>query len=147
LDDLSDEELRYLMEAAISVLWEQAQHPVVQSPTQLPPRALATELRHLLGDETGVDRVVQDAQVSHDVGMAVLREIGQQPEVAAEVEAAYQARRDMLAVDAGLVLGAALLLAVLKLKQVKVGKRGGVDVQFHEVQTGVLDGIRRLLGA
>jgi hypothetical protein len=144
LDRLSDSELRYLTQAAISVLWEQTPDPSVQSPIQLPPAVLTAELKELFGDQYDLEKIMGDTAFSREVTLAVLTQIGVQQSLAQDIEAAYRARRDMMVVDAGVVLAGALLLAVAKLKRIKFDKSAG-EVDFFEVRSGILDAVRRLL--
>ena len=59
---------------------------------------------------------------------------------AAEVEAAYRDRQNLLTVGIDIILAAALLVLVLKVKRVKVGKEG-TDVGFSKLSDGALKSV------
>ena len=147
LESLPDDQLRVLTEAAISVLVPESEAGQ-PGPAQLPPRALAGELRDALEGsglpESTVDRVT-DGAVSRQVALAVLAPIAAQPELAEEVERAYHARRNMMVVDGGVLMGAALLLVAMKIKKISIGKQG-VELDFYQVRASALDQIRKLFG-
>jgi hypothetical protein len=147
LESLPDDKLQILTEAAISVL---SPDDEATQPAQLPPRVLAAELRDALADtglpESTVDSVTGDPAFSRQVALAILAPIGEQPELAAEVERAYDARRNMMVIDGGLVLGAALLLVAMKIKKVSIGKQG-FELDFYQVRAAALEAIRKLFGA
>jgi hypothetical protein len=147
LETLPDDQLRLLTEAAISVLWQDDAASVV--PAQLPPRALTGALREALAGsgvpESTVDDITRDMAASRQVALAVLGPISQQPELADEVASAYEARRNMMVVDGGVLLGGALLLVAMKIKKVSVGRQG-VELDFYQVRASVLDQIRKLFG-
>lgn len=152
LDELSDDELATLTEAAEHVLADladAADEPETAMLAEMPVAhvgpALAETLREA-GTDADPDEVtalLRDAQRSRQLVIETLREIRTQQALAEEVAAAYRARREMMAVDPGLVLSGALLLFVLKLKRIKIGK---VDVSFYELRDGVLAQLRSLLG-
>ena len=151
LDALSDSELNALVAAAASVLAENAEGDEAEETLSMPPGPAARELRSLLDgagvpvDEAEAERLVTDEAASREVALAVLRELGKEPEVAAEIEEAWRARRGMMVVEGGVLIGAALLLLVMKLKRVSV-KREGAEVEFYEAKGGVLAAIKGFLG-
>jgi hypothetical protein len=52
----------------------------------------------------------------------------------------------MLVVGAGVILAAALMILVLKLKKVKVNKESGVEVDLDKLSTGALGSVFKFLG-
>lgn len=145
LDELSDAQLRHLSEAAISVLWEQTPDPVVQSPALLPPTVLTSQLGEALQDHSLAERMTSDERLLRTAGLAVLAQLAAEPALAAEIDAAYRARQELMIVDGGVLIGGALLLAVFKLKRIKIGK-DGVEVNFYQAKADVLTAIRRIVG-
>lgn len=146
LDELTDDELATLVAAARQVLVQHADGPDAAALLDAPPivagHAIAETLRDA-GVGTPVDFMVDDEDSARVVSLAALRVIGGEPALAGLVAEAYRARRDMLAVDGGLITGIVLLALVLKLKRIKVGK---VDITFFEARAGMLDQLRNLLG-
>lgn len=145
LEELSDDEVATLVEAAEHVLADLADESETAMPVTRVGIALADVLREA-GTDVESDEVtalLRDAEVSRRLAVQTLRQIGADPALAEQVAAAYRARREMMAVDAGLVLAGSLLLLVLKLKRIKVGK---VDISFYEVRESALAQLRSLLG-
>lgn len=163
LTELSDDELATLIAAAEHVLadfadtadntdTDAAGEPdtaQLAELAQLPVAHIAPALAETLReagtdvDPDDVAALLRDADQSRQLAVQALREISTEPALAEEVAAAYRARREMMAVDPGLVLSGALLLFVLKLKRIKIGK---VDISFYELRDGVLAQLRSLLG-
>jgi len=148
LNSLADEELQLLTAAAMHVL-ETGGDGGARDASRMPEQALTREVREALAAE-GIDtdtgdaeRIVTDEAVSRPVAIALLSELATEPELKSEIERAYEARRDMMVVDGGLILGGALLLLVLKLKRVKIGDN---EVEFYEAKEGALAQIRGFLG-
>src|SRR5207237_2723867 len=88
-------------------------------------------------------KIVVDSTTTRSVAIALLRECIAKPELAEEIEAAYQSRRDMMVLDAGVVLAGALLLLVLKVKRIKVRD---TEIEFYDVKENALRQIRSFLG-
>jgi hypothetical protein len=147
LDTLTDDELATLVAAARSVLVEQggADEEDAALPAGPAGAAIAAELAADGEDlsATGIAALLRDEAAARSLAEAVLREIGSQPELARLVAEAYEARRQMLAIDAGLVLAGALLVLVLKLKRIKIGK---LDISFYEARESTVAHLRSLLG-
>jgi hypothetical protein len=149
LEELSDDELATLVEAAQHVLADLADEPGTAMLAQMPVghvgAALAGTLREA-GTDVDPDEVtalLRDGERSRWLAVQALRQISAEPAIAEQVAAAYRARREMMAVDAGLVLAGSLLLLVLKLKRIKVGK---LDISFYEARASALAQLRSLLG-
>ena len=150
LDTLDDAELETLIAAASAVMADRADTPAAREALTMAPGPTARELRFELQgagveiDAEDAERLVSDEGASREAAIAALRELGKEPVLAEEIEEAWQARRGLMVIDAGLVSAGALLLLVMKLKRVKVGK-GQAEVDFYEVKDGVLGALRRFL--
>jgi hypothetical protein len=149
LEALDDQQLQQLTAAAVHVLQTGGDHDTAHA-AEMPSRVLIRELQAALNEEDvptateDAGRLVTDQVASRPVAIALLRELAKNPELAAEIERAYEARRDMMVIDAGLLLGGALLLLVLKLKRIRVGDK---EVEFYEAKAGALAQVRTFLGA
>jgi hypothetical protein len=148
LEELSDDEVATLVEAATHVLAD-AGEPETAMLTTMPAAyvgpALADTLRES-GTDVDPDEVtalLRDVERSRSLAGRALQEISAEPALAEQVATAYRARREMMAVDPSLIEAGALLLLVLKLKRIKVGK---VDISFYEVRESMLAQLRSLLG-
>ncbi len=143
LDELSDVELATLVAAAEHVIagGDEDAAEYTAMPTSMASAAIADEVGEdgTPASPEAVTAVVRDRTMV----LATLRTVAAEPAVADAVADAYRKRRDMLAIDGGLLTGAALLLFVLKLKRVKIGN---VEVSFYEARQGVLEQLRMLLG-
>jgi hypothetical protein len=143
LDELSDVELATLVAAAEHVIAgdDEDAAELAAMPSSMAGAAIADELSEVgtPASPEAVSAVLRDRSVV----LAALHTIAAEPPVADAVADVYRKRRDMLAVDGGLLTGAALLLFVLKLKRVKIGK---IDVSFYDARQGVLEQLRTLLG-
>jgi len=150
LDTLSDQDLSTLVAAAADVLAEGGDDPTAQETIEMPPGPAARELQSELTaagldvDEAAADGLVSDDAVSREVALVTLRELAKQPELAAEIEAAWKERSGMMVIDGGVLIGAALLLLVMKLKRVKVKD---VEVEFYEAKSDIVNAVRGLVGA
>src|SRR5262249_8897174 len=96
LDTLSDQDLSTLVAAAADVLAEGGDDPTAQETIEMPPGPAARELQSELTaagldvDEAAADGLVSDDAVSREVALVTLRELAKQPELAAEIEAAWK---------------------------------------------------------
>jgi hypothetical protein len=150
LEDLSDAEYLALSESALSVLRDEAGNPPVVD-ADLPAGQLRQQLTATLAAENiaagpdAIDEIVTGEQLSRQVSLAIIGHLGQDTALRDEIERAYQARRQMMVLDGGVLTGAALLLLVTKLKRARVEK-GKLDVQFYQANSAALDQIRRILG-
>jgi hypothetical protein len=148
LETLSDGELNALVAAAASVL---ADDDEAAETLAMPPGPAARELRVLLDgegvpvNEAEADRLVTDEGASREVELAVLGGLGKEPALAAEIEEAWRAHKGMMVVEGGVLVGAALLLFVMKLKKISVN-RDGSEVEFFEAKSGGLAAIKGFLG-
>lgn len=151
LEELSDDEVATLVEAAEHVLADLADpdEPEAAMLAKMPVAHVGSALADTL-QEAGTDvdpdevtALLRDAERSRRLVVQALREISAEPALAEQVAAAYRARREMMAVDASLLLAGSLLLLVLKLKRIKIGK---VDISFYEVRESTLAQLRSLLG-
>jgi hypothetical protein len=149
LDELSDDELAMLVEAAEHVIADSADAPdasiYLRMPVTRVGEAIAGSLQDAgtATDPDDVTAVLRDHDSARQLAVQALRTIGEEPALAGQVAAAYLARREMMVVDAGLVAAGALLLLVLKLKRIKIGN---VDISFYEARAGALELLRTLLG-
>lgn len=146
LDGLTDSDLATLVESAIFVLNQKGAEGE-PSPAEMPASVVESSLRaELDGNTTAAARIAQEEALSRPVAILMLQEIGRRPELAAEIERVWHERRQMMAIGAGLILSAALLLLVLKLKRVQVSRDKGVDVEFSELSKDVVGSVFRFLG-
>jgi hypothetical protein len=149
LEELSDEELATLVEAAEHVIADSSDEPDASGYMKMPVTRLGTAIAGSLretGSDTDPDQVTEllrDHEHARQLAVQALQAIGREPVLADHIEAAYRARREMMAVDAGLVVAGALLLLVLKLKRIKIGN---VDISFYEARASALEQLRTLLG-
>jgi hypothetical protein len=148
LETLDERELAMLSTAAVSVIASSAggnQPEIEELPRLVVSRELAKELaaEGLAVSESETERIVTEPGLSRDVAMLILRELGRQSELAAEIEEAYVSRTDLMILDAGLVLSGALLLFVIKLKHIKIGNN---EIEFYEMKPGILRELRSMLG-
>lgn len=149
LPELSDAELRALVEATMSVLRSEA-GTIVDVDPATPPKRLRRDLRQALDEEglaaedTVVERLVGDDRTSREIAIAILASISEHPLLRQEIERVYQERTKMMFLDAGVLTGAALLLLVVKLKHVKINK-GGLDVAFYEASNTAIEKVLRIL--
>ncbi|WP_433042586.1 hypothetical protein [Dactylosporangium sp. CS-033363] len=149
LGELSDDELTTLVAAAGHVIADLADDAAAAEVPLMPVGHLGAELAGELRaadvdtEPDEVTALLRDRDRARALAVAALRPLAAEPELAAEVAAAYEARRGMMAVDGGLLLGGALLVLALKVKRIKVGK---VDVSFYEARAGALAQLRAFLG-
>jgi hypothetical protein len=134
LDDLSDVEIAALTQAAIHVLQIGSNDESVRDIEAMPTRPLQGRLQEELAtrsvtDQDVASRIVSDKTLSRPIAIRLLTTIAADPAIAAEVETAYHKRQKLLTVGVDIILAAALLFVVLKIKRVRVGK-AGVDVEF-----------------
>jgi hypothetical protein len=143
LQELSDRDLRLLVEVTVELLASAADEP--DRPTDLPRSMLLGEVRGLLADN-GV--AVDDPRVADQLGeglfrpavVPVLEQLSSDPKLAD----AYAARKRMMVLDGGVLVGAALLLLVLKLKRIRLAKLG-VDIELYEAKADALKAIGDLI--
>jgi hypothetical protein len=138
-----------LADAAIYVLQQgaaDAGEPVGEDPSQMPLAIVRGEIEAALADSDIELALPADlAASSAPIALALLEEIGNHPELRAEVEEAYQQRRKMMVIDFGIVTGPALLYLVMKLKRIRVGK-DRVDISFYEYKQEMAEGVRDAVG-
>jgi len=150
LDELTDSEVHALAEATLSVLREEAAGTTAAD-ADIPPRLMREQLAAALTDEglradsAVVNQIASDGEVARKVSLAIVASIGRDTQFRQQIQEAYEARRAMMVVDGGLLIGAALLLLVTKLKRVQVEK-GKFDVQFYQATDTLIDRLRRILG-
>jgi hypothetical protein len=149
LDELDDAELQALLTAATSVVADASDDPSAAEIPMMPTRVALSEVAGSLRDaglhvdDAAVARLTDDPVASRQLTVAVLRQLAANPSMAAEIEAAYEARRGMMVIDPLTISAMALLLFVLKLKRVKLGR---AEVTFFEAKEGVLKAVRGLVG-
>lgn len=144
LNDLSDQALAALVESAIFVL-RQSDAPGAPSPVEMPAGPMTKALEQLLS-ERGVEtsaagRVVKESALSRPVAVALLSTIATEPALAEEVERVWRERGGMLVVGTGVILSAALLFLVLKLKKIKANKKDGVEINFDKLSDSALKSV------
>jgi hypothetical protein len=148
LEALDEPELALLTASAVRVL--EARDPASTDEFSTRPRlAIAEELAEELRakglplSEDDARRVVTDPPVSRAIALALLAEIALHPELAGEIEKVYEARHDMMAIDAGLLSAGALLLFALRVKHIKIK---GAEIAFYKASETALRQIRTFLG-
>jgi hypothetical protein len=148
LNDLSDQQLAAVVESAVFVL-KQSDAPGAPSSTEMPAGPMIKALEQLLGergrDTSAAGRVVKQRELARPVAVALLSAIATEPALAQEVERVWRERGGLLVVGTGVILAAALLFLVLKLKKVKANK-AGVEVDFDKVSTRALGSVFKFLG-
>jgi hypothetical protein len=145
LDDLSDVEIAALTQAAIHVLQVGSNDDSVRDIEAMPTRPLLGTLEEELAARSVTDRdianrIVGDKTLSRPIAIRLLTTIANDPAIAAEVETAYQKRQKLLTVGVDIILAAALLLLVLKVKRVRVGKTG-VDVELWKLSDNAIKSV------
>jgi hypothetical protein len=148
LDDISEDELAYLTNAALAVIADHSSTDI-EGLTKLPHNATVDQARSALAeegidvDESGAATIVSDPQLDRSMALSLLRATRESP-LRDEIERVYRQMRDMMILDAGLLLGGAVLILVLKLKRIKIGDN---EVEFYEAKSEVLEAIRTFLGS
>ena len=145
LDDLSDVEIAALTQAAIHVLQVGSSDDSVRDIEAMPTRPLLGTLEEELAARSVTDReianrIVGDKTLSRPIAIRLLTTIADDPAIAAEVETAYQKRQKLLTVGVDIILAAALLVLVLKVKRVRVGKTG-VDVELWKLSDSAIKSV------
>ncbi len=149
LDDLTDVEVAALTQAAIHVLEAGGDDPSLREVETMPTRPLTATLEQELSARAITEpeiarRIVSDHSLSRPIAINLLKTIAADPVLAEEVAAAYRARQKLLTVGVDLILAGALLLLVLKVKRVRVGKRG-VDAEFSELSDNAIKSVMSFL--
>jgi hypothetical protein len=151
LHELTSREIEELVEASVYVLAD-IEGASYTELTMLPLDQVTAQLTEEL-KQADMDSVSDRAsQVTHlerdqrrEYSLILLQQL-RETELAAEIEDAYNARREMMAIDAGLISGPALLaILLLRIRRVKIGKEG-LDVSFDQVKPGLLSSLHSLLG-
>lgn len=153
LDALDAKDLRLLTDAAVAVLAEGlggaepdrlADLPVARARAEL-----ATELAEAgAGDANRLATALGEGDRVMSASRLLLGEVLSRPDLALEVTAAFERRKSMMALDAGLVSGPVLLAIILvRLKRVRIG-RDGLDVELSEGKglSQLLDLLRKASG-
>lgn len=141
LEELSDVDIAALTQAAIHVLQIGSDDESLREIEAMPTRPLQGTLQDELAaraitNGAVAERIVTDRAIARPVAIRLLETIAQDPAIAGEVEAAYQKRRKLLTVGVDLILAAALMVVVLKIKRVRIGK---ADVQFGMLSDKVVE--------
>jgi len=150
LDELSDAEWKALVEATLSVLRDEAGDPPVVDP-ELPAGQLRKQLQATLAaegiraDDATIDQIVTGDQTAREVSLALIAQIAEDAPLRDEIGRVYQVRRGMMIFDGGILIGAALLLLIAKLKRARIEK-GKLDVQFYKASDGAIDQVRKVIG-
>ena len=149
LSDMSDQALAALVESAIFVL-NQSDAPGAPSPAEMPTGPMTKALEQLLSERgfetSAAGRVVKQSELSRPVAVALLNAIAVEPALAQEVARVWRERGGMLVVGTGVILAAALMFLVLKLKKVKVNKKDGVVIDFNKLSDKALTSVFKFLG-
>jgi hypothetical protein len=148
LDQMSDRGVAALVDSAIFVLKQSDVGG--PAPTEMPASVMTKALEQLLA-ERGADagaagKVVKQAELSRPIALALLSAIATEPALAQEIERVWRERGGLLFVGVDVILSAALLLLVLKLKKVKVNK-DGVVVILDKLSTGAISNVFKLVGS
>jgi hypothetical protein len=149
-EQLSDVDLRTLVQAASSVLAREGDGQVPGDLAQMPQSMVAQELRTAVEqqgvslDERAAERIAR-GDLARGMAIEVVRELGRDPDLRAAIDEAYEASRQLMVLDPGTLAVAALLVIAVKIRRVRVGG-GNVDVQFDPVKAGILSRITELIG-
>ncbi|GLH98857.1 hypothetical protein [Phytohabitans aurantiacus] len=150
LHELSDPEWQALTDATFHVIQDEADGATLVDATS-PPVWLRRQLRSELAseglptDDRTVDRLVTDDRTARQVSLAIIEGIASDPDLRERIEQAYRARRGMMVIEGGVLIGAALLLLVAKLRRIRVEK-GKLDVQFYQASDTALQQVQDILG-
>ncbi|NGZ95322.1 MAG: hypothetical protein CV089_04175 [Nitrospira sp. WS110] len=155
LEDLSDSELRSLTTLTVEVLLD-SQDDRTTFPSDLISMSTRTAARQVLPSLQEIDpslematiqKALEDDQISREVAVRILAEIGKLPTLANAISERYEAQQRKLAAPELLLLAGALLTLAVKLKEVKFVDEPGPDgakkqvvVKFSEA-TQVLKGV------
>jgi hypothetical protein len=80
------------------------------------------------------------------VAQAVVAELQRDDALAEEIADAYARRQDLMAVDPLTISAAALLLLVLRIRRVRISKKGGVDVTLDPLKADVVKAVLGFVG-
>lgn len=153
LEQLSEQELAQLTDAAVGVLGVAGQGPEPSEVLNLPERVLRRQLH-----DAAVDQGLSEAEATQladaatepssapMVARAVLSELQKEGPLSTELSDAYERRGDLMAVDPLTITAGALLLLVLRIKTVKVSRQEGTTIEFLPLQGSIIGSVFRFLG-
>jgi hypothetical protein len=151
LTELDDVERAMLVQSVTAVITSHINENQ-RLPPGAPPSVMQKEVAESLkaaGASTDANKSEFAQRLEHTSDPAVVIEmleyVSQLPTISDEVAAAYEERRQMLAVDFGIVSGPLLFLLLMKLKRIKVS-HSEVDVEFYEPKQSVLLTLAKQLG-
>jgi hypothetical protein len=150
LDELSDAELKTVTALAAEVLAEGdetngAISPLAAARIALPP--LQSVEPSLTMDD--VQRALESEKHARTIALAVLREVGAIPQLAAEVDARLEERSRKLSAPEMLFATGALLVLAIKLKEVRftsTATKREVVVRFAEASAVLRSAIADIVG-
>jgi hypothetical protein len=139
-------ELTVTTDAALGMLLNSDE--IDRSILEAPPSVLR---RWIVDEARGVGLSEEDAAVLAEgataaarapgVAEVVLTELRRAPPIRDELDAAKARREELMIVDPVSIAAGALLVAVLKVRRVKLSKSGGVDVSFDPVKSEVVTAV------
>lgn len=153
VDQLSEQELAQLTDAAVGLLGVAGEGPDPAEVLQMPDTVLRREL-HDAAVEQGLsdDEAARLAEAATEaasapvVARAVLTELQREDALADELEDSYERRGDLMAVDPLTITAGALLLLVLRIKTVRVSRQEGVAIEFTPLKGSIVGSVFRFLG-
>jgi hypothetical protein len=137
VSELKSSELAILTDVAVTVMGEKLGEDERDRLLDLPMRRAESELVTLLSEAGAKDAsvLVEEFRESHSQEGAVRRmlsEVLSDREAADVITVAYDRRKSMMALDAGIITGPVLLaILLLRIKRLKVS-RSGIDIQFAD---------------
>jgi len=139
----TEDELRTLTAATAETLVDLAEDASMsQEVLQMSPKSASRALKLLIdGAAPGVDQeqiqaALEDSDRSQQLALTVLDQIRRFPELADQVNDAYEARRREMAGPELLLLAGAVVILAIKLKAVKISARG-VSIDFDKAGKAV----------
>jgi hypothetical protein len=149
LDELSAQEIIGLVEAAVVVIqsgWEGTENLY-----NAPPRMLTSILQDVLGqkgvklDSSQAKLLISQSETSLAISRKLLSEIICFPELANEVEIAYNARQKMMLVEpVSWLLAGALLVLAIKVQKIDLKNK---NIKFYALSDKAVEAVGKLLGA
>ena len=144
--DRDAHELTVMTDAAIGVLLSNSDTDtsILDAPPSVLRRLLVDEARRIgLTDEDAA--ILADGATSAPkvagVADVLLTELRQSQPIREELDAANARRDELMVIDPVSIAAAALLLAALKVRRVKISKADGVDLSFDPVKSEMVKAV------
>jgi hypothetical protein len=139
-------ELMVMTDAALGMLLEggELDRTILNAPPSVLRRLIIDEALGLGLSEEDTAVLVEGATSSPQalgVAEVVLTELRREKPIRDDLDAATARRGELMFIDPGSIAAAALLVAVLKVRRIKVSKSEGMDVAFEPVKSAVVNAL------